>query len=147
MENIEYRPMQKEDIDYIYKLGKENFGSETQYSWDWSISKIKEYITSSFGTAFVCVHEDKIVGFALAQNKYSEQKKGLAWFTYIMVINDFQSKGIAKKLLSMVESSLKEKGVKEIITDIYEDNKNSLNFFEKQGFEIKEKWFILAKKI
>lgn len=142
-----YRPVESRDVTSIFELGKAHFGSPTQYSWDWSTDKIETFVDPSFGTGIVCTKNNGLVGFALAQNKYSEQKPGVAWFTYIAVDPQYQNKGIGKTLSERLLQELRKKGVTEVITDIYEDNTTSLEFFGKRGFDIKERWFILARKI
>lgn len=144
---LTYRKIQREDIKPIFGLGRKHFGSPQQYSWDWSKAKIESYLDETFGSGVICTSGKKLVGFALAQNKYSEQKPNVAWFTYVMVDPEHQGRGIGKDLTAKVTEALKAKGVTEVITDVYENNAESLKFFEKQGFDIKERWFILARQI
>ncbi len=147
METLGYRNIQHEDVSVIFEMGKEHFGSPAQYSWDWSVRKVEEYTDTSFGSGVVCTDKEKLIGFALAQNRYSEQRPNVAWLTYVVVNPAYKGKGIGKTLTTKLTDLLKSKGVTEIITDIYENNTDSLAFFEKQGFDVKERWFILARKI
>lgn len=144
---LTYRNVQRKDVPAMFKLGKTHFGSPKQYSWDWSEKKVKAYTNSSFGSGIVCNDEDRLVGFALAQNKYSEQKPDVAWLTYVIVSPEYKGKGIGKTLTTKLTEILKKKGTRNIVTDIYEDNVESLEFFKRQGYAIKERWFILARKI
>ena len=139
--------MEREDSKSIFELGKEHFGSPAQYSWDWNVQKVEEYANREYGSGIVCLNQKIIVGFCLAQNRYSEQRPDVAWLTYIIINSEFKGRGIGRELSERVTASLKQRGVREVITDVYEDNAESLGFFAKQGFEIKERWFILAKKI
>lgn len=145
--DLTYRPINELDINDIFHLGLSHFGSSNQYSWDWSAAKIRHYLDEEFGTGLVCTRGNLLAGFALAQNKYSEQRPDVAWLTYIMINPDFKQRGVGKELFNRISAKLKESGVREIITDVYEDNRKSLEFFDKQGFAIRERWFILAKPI
>lgn len=141
-----YRKVEGKDLKAIFELGKSHFGSPSQFSWDWSIQKLEGYLDSSFGTGIVCLDKE-LIGFALAQNKYSDQKPRVAWLTYGMADKKQEGKGIGSELYKMIIAALKEVGATEIIADVYEDNAESLEFFEKKGFVIKEKWFILSRKL
>ena len=41
--------MQQEDIKSIFILGKPYFALKSEYSWDWSIEKIEQYLKKLFG--------------------------------------------------------------------------------------------------
>lgn len=142
-----YRELLECDVEGIFWLGKEHFGSPSEYSWNWSTSKIREYLNQDFGTGIVCADKREVLGFVLAQNRYSEQKPDVAWLQYIMTHPNHQSRGIGKTLFEKMITELKRKGAKEILADVYENNTESLHFFENQSFDIKERWFILARKI
>ena len=141
-----YRKLEKNDLKTIFEMGKDQFGLPSQFSWDWSLAKLDEYLDNKFGTGIVCFG-DELVGFALAQNKYSEQKPDVAWLTYIMVSSKYLSLGIGKELYNKLVVALKGIGANEITIDVYEDNVGFLEFFKKRGFNIKEKWLTLSTKI
>lgn len=142
-----YRFIKKSDISPIFLLGKSNFGLKTEYSWDWSKEKIKQYLNKSFGFGIVCTDKNSIIGFALVQNDYSSQKPNVAWINYIFVAKHFRHKDLGSNLLKMVFSKLKKIGKTDLITDVYLKNKSSLDFFQSNKFKIKEKWLILSRKL
>ena len=144
---MKYRYIKKSDIISIFLLGKPHFGLKTEYSWDWSKEKIKQYLNKSFGFGIICTDKNSIIGFALVQNNYSSQKPNVAWITYVFVAKRYEHKNIGSNLLKLVFSKLKDIGKTDLITDIYVKNKSSLDFFQSNKFRVKEKWFILSRKL
>ena len=139
--------MKKSDVKTFFLLGKKAFGLPSQYSWDWSISKIKQYLQSSFGFGIVCFDQNTIIGFVLAQKKYSSQKPQVAWINYVFVEKKYRKKCIGSILLQQALTTLKKLGKTDIIADAYTNNKRSLQFFKANKFRIKEKWVILSRKL
>lgn len=144
---MKYRFIKKTDIDSIFLLGKSYFGLETEYSWDWSKEKIKQYLNKSFGFGLACLNRNSIIGFALIQKKYSSQKPAVAWLNYILIAKEYQQKNIGSNLLKLAISKLKDAGKTELIVDVYLKNKPSLNFFQSNKFRVKEKWLSLSRKL
>ena len=140
---MEYRFIKKDDINSVFLLGRPHFGLETEYSWDWSKEKIKQYLNKSFGFGVICVAKNYIVGFALIQKKYSSQKPNVAWINYLFVVKKY----IGSDLLKFAFSKLKDAGKTELIADVYLKNKPSLNFFQSNKFKVKEKWLSLSRKL
>jgi len=144
---LEYRKIERADVEKIFRLGESEFAHPTQYSWDWSIPKVESYLDEESGSGIVCTGREELVGFVLAENNYSRQRPNVAWLTYLMVHPNYERNGIGQTLLEKIKDVLKSKGITEVITDIFEDNELSLRFFHKQGFSVKKKWFILARDI
>ena len=96
---MEYRPLKKQDVAEVFYLGKQDFASKLEYSWDWCVAKIKQYLDKSFGFGIVCVEENSVIGFVLIENNYSSQKPDVAWLTYIFVDEKYRSKSIGRHLL------------------------------------------------
>lgn len=144
---IKFRKLAKKDARKVYLSGKKHFASPKEYSWDWSIEKVRRYARPSFGTSIIATDNGKIVGFALAENNYSSQKPNVGWFTYVLVHPFYRGHKLGEMLLEQALQKMKDKGVKEVITDIYTKNKDSLKFFASNGFTVKEKWVIMSRKI
>jgi len=139
--------MKSSDIKKVFSVGKSEFGKVSEYSWDWSISKIRQFLRPSFGVAIVCSEGKEILGFALAEKKYSSQKPAVAWLNYVFVKSGARHRHIGSKLVEEIILRLKKGGKKDLITDVYANNKSSLKFFKSNNFVISEKWFILSRKI
>ena len=141
-----YRPLAAHDLETIYALGKEHFASTQEFSWDWSLEELQDYLTPA-GIGIIAAEQEDILGFTLAKTSYSSQRPDVAWLTYILVKEDQQGKGIAGTLLQKIEQTLKDLGKKHLITDVYAENTSSLAFFGKQDFDKKETWHILSKPL
>lgn len=144
---MEFRNMRGEDIETVFCLGKEKFGSDAEYSWDWSMESVRLYLDDSFGFGVICSEGNDIIGFALVKTCYASQKPDVAWLNYIFIDGRYRRKNFGSELLDFITSNLRELGKRELIADIYAHNKASLDFFKQCGFELKEKWLSLSKKL
>ncbi len=144
---MKYRLLQEKDIKKIYLLGKKDFASSSEYSWDWSIHEIKQYLKRSFGFGFVCLDRNKIIGFVLVKRNYSSQRPKVAWLTYIFIEKKYRRNKIGSCLIKLSFIHLKKLRKKDLITDIYKKNKESLSFFKSECFTKKEDWVIEDKKL
>jgi predicted N-acetyltransferase YhbS len=144
---MKYRSLKKEDIKKIYLMGKKDFGSSSQYSWDWSIKELKKYLNKHFGFGIVCLGKNKIIGFILVQKNYSSQKPKVSWLTYIFVKKEFRRNKIGSYLIRLSSFKLRKMGKRNFITDVYLKNKSSLSFFKSECFKKKEYWVIGDKKL
>jgi predicted N-acetyltransferase YhbS len=144
---MKYRSLKESDIKKIFLIGKKEFGSRSEYSWDWTIGKLKDYLRSSFGFGIVCTEKNSIIGFALVQKDYSTQKPYTAWLNYLFVDEKYREKNIGSALLDLAIARLRKLGKKDVATDVYADNRQSLYFFNSNKFRIREKWYILSRKL
>ena len=63
---------------------------------------------------------------------------------YMAVLPDLQHKGIGRILLSDAENVARKKGIKLLILQARE---NVVGFYERQGYQVKEKTFLLYDEI
>lgn len=82
-----------------------------------------EDVRTAISSAEVYVFEDGVIkGFVgLAEN----------YIAGIFMKEEFQSKGIGGKLIHFLQSFKSE-----LVLNVYEQNKNAVRFYEKQGFQI-----------
>ncbi len=144
---MHYRLIKENDIKPIFLLGKSYFALKSEYSWDRSVNSIRKYLKKSFGLGMVCCDKTGIVGFVLVEKNYSSQKPNVARLTYIFVDKKYRHQHIASVLLDSASEKLKRLGKTDMITDVYTKNTTSLDFFESNEFQIKEKRVILSRKI
>ena len=78
------------------------------------------------GTIIVALYNKEIVGFM-------EIKDG--WLNHLYILPSFQNKGIGKRLLD----EAKLKSPKGISLMVFEDNKDAMKFYEREGFLLVEK--------
>lgn len=90
--------------------------------------KILLYVADSIPSAFIflSIRTDYVEGAESSPTGYLEG---------IYVKPEFRKAGIASKLLKAGEDWLKEKGIKQIGSDAYIDNKTSHQFHFKSGFK------------
>jgi N-acetylglutamate synthase-like GNAT family acetyltransferase len=85
-------------------------------------------------------NENNIAGVARL-NLISED---LGQLRFMAIANTHQNKGIGNKLINYLESIAKERGIKKIILQARE---NAIQFYYKNGYQIKEKSFVLYDSI
>ena len=143
---MKYRSLKESDIKKIFLIGKKEFGSRSEYSWDWTIGKLKDYLRSSFGFGIVCTEKNSIIGFALVQKDYSTQKPYTAWLNYLFVDEKYRGKGISRQLFQGVLDFAKKHKVKMLQVIVDERNAHAIEVYKKFGFEDYDKTMALALK-
>lgn len=144
---MRYRLLRERDVDTVYRLGKPDFGSQTEFSWDWSRESIREYLKHSHGFGIICVEGERIIGFVLIQKDYSSQKPNVSWVTYVYVIPQLRRHDIGSMLLERAVARLRKMGKRDLIADIYADNRGSIRFFTARKFKVQERWLLLRRSI
>ena len=66
---------------------------------------------------------------------YGKWKREFCWIENMAVNKKFRKKGIGKKLIQDIEKLCKKRGIKEILLDVFEINKNAREFYAKLGFK------------
>lgn len=118
------RKLEEKDINEVMNIWLEtnikahNFIPE-QY-WENNIENVKNEILKA--EVYVYEKEKKIVGFVGIVKDY---------VAGIFVTKDMQNNGIGKQLIN----KCKEKR-NELTLEVYEKNKNAINFYKKEGFYI-----------
>ncbi len=117
------RPLLQNDLKFIASVKDIDFSD----GWDF------EMLNSSFKNG-------NLLGFIAIE------EKPIAFITYfvsfdsadifdVYVLEGKRRKGYADKLISLVESSVKEKGVNKILLEVKEDNDSAINLYEKKGYK------------
>lgn len=108
------------DIWLSANVSAHNFISE-EY-WNNHFEEVRTAISSSE----IYVFEDSVIkGFVGLKGNY---------IAGIFIKEEFQSKGIGGKLISFLKTFKPE-----LILNVYEQNKNAVEFYEKHGFQISQK--------
>jgi phosphinothricin acetyltransferase len=139
---IEIRNAKKEDellilkgIKEICKLEKEKPDSIAHLKKQFNHSlKRKEIIVTTINNKAV-----GFIWFLIASRvpygvNYGKQKK-YCWLDWFYVLKEYRNKGIGTILLKELVKHCKKIKINEIITDVYNINKKSLQFHEKRGFK------------
>jgi ribosomal protein S18 acetylase RimI-like enzyme len=147
---VEIREMELADLDEVFTLGRKLFTADrwpTLYrSWD-------EYeLVQLFGSdgeyCLVAEAGGKIVGFALGtvMEKYRSAWR-YGWLLWLGVHPRFKRGGIASRLVNRLTELFVQKGVRIMLVDTDEDNKDALSFFERQGFDNEIRHVYLSRNI
>ncbi|WP_306421198.1 GNAT family N-acetyltransferase [Robertmurraya sp. DFI.2.37] len=95
-------------------------------SWIENIQRLDNYVV-------VAENDDgQIVGFADGGKRESNLIEHSGDLTAIYILEEYQGKGIGKKLVGKLSEHFKKLGYKKIFVEVLEDNKSRL-FYEKLG--------------
>jgi len=133
-ERIEVKNAERKHVYTITVLTKKYF-SYTGFD----ANRVWERLNSEENNYFVAELNGYSVGFI-----DTEVKEGKGRILGFAVLDEFQGRGIGKKLLERALKHLKEKGVSEISLMVFEDNEKAIGLYEKYGFQnagrIREIW-------
>ena len=131
LQKIKVRQMEIDDIPSVYHLGERLFTSDDlpilYRTWD------PYELTTAFNSdpeyCFVAETDDKVVGFLLAT---TVEKEGTAWKKYgyiswVGVDEEYQGSHLAHRLYRKVEQELRSIGVRMILADTEQGNRNAID--------------------
>jgi ribosomal-protein-alanine N-acetyltransferase len=125
---ITYRQPMALDIPTLVVLDKEYF----PYS-PWNIAQFKEEFAGIPTTRFfeLAISENEIVGYA---GVFAAGAGAVADVLTVTVINGFRRQGIAKRLISDIESYCQTKGSSAIMLEVATDNAGAISLYEELGY-------------
>ena len=128
LSKIKFRNFTIEDYDLLIKIWTDSGLSIKNKGRD-SKEKIKAEIKKGIADFIFAEDENKVVGVILATH---DGRKG--WINRLTVIPEFRGKGITRALVAEAENRLFEKGIEIYACLIEDDNKASLEVFEKLDY-------------
>ena len=99
-------------------------------SFDYSI-----YIFEDEENNFVAIKGNKIIGCTSFNGNTARKMKHYGTIG-ISVLKEYWGRGIATALLEKLISWSKEKGIKKINLDVFENNERAIKLYEKFGFKL-----------
>ena len=123
MENLTLKKVDKEDVNGLYEV------SSLSLKETWSLGSIEQELSNKFARYIVCKDGDKVIGFIGAWLIASEGQ-----ITNLAVHPDYRKKGIGKKLMKSLISSLKEEDCNAITLEVRESNTVAKNLYKSLGF-------------
>lgn len=123
MENLTLKKLSLEDIDGLYEV------SSLSLKETWSLDSIEKELSNKFARYIVCKDGDKVIGFIGAWLIASEGQ-----ITNLAVHPDYRKKGIGKKLMKSLISSLKDEGCNAITLEVRESNTIAKSLYKSLGF-------------
>jgi [ribosomal protein S18]-alanine N-acetyltransferase len=125
---ITYREPMVLDIPTLVVLDKEYF----PYS-PWSVAQFKEEFAGIPSTRFfeLAISDNQIVGYA---GVFAPGPDAVADILTVTVIDSYRRQGIAKKLISDIESYCQTKGSSAIMLEVAVDNTGAIALYEDLGY-------------
>ena len=125
---ITYREPMVLDIPTLVLLDKEYF----PYS-PWSVAQFKEEFAGIPATRFfeLAISDNQIVGYA---GVFAPGLDAVADILTVTVIDGYRRQGIAKKLISDIESYCQSKGSSAIMLEVATDNSGAIALYENLGY-------------
>ena len=130
----------KELLDFMKKVkGETNFllgyPDEIKLSYEDEKEHIKKVKTSETSNYFVVMKNNKMIG-CIGFNGNTARKMKHYGTIGISVLKEYWGRGIATTLLEKLISWSKEKGIKKINLDVFENNESAIKLYEKFGFKL-----------
>ena len=130
------RQANHEDSFMVAQLAAQLWTSQTTEEFK---EEFDVLLDRSDAAVFLCLAEDKPVGFAQCQLRYDyvegTASSPVGYLEGIFVEEAFQGNGVAKKLLTACEAWAKSMGCREFASDCELGNDESLRFHLRTGFE------------
>lgn len=141
---IEIREIEVEDykelLDFMKKVkGETNFllgyPDEMKLSYEDEKEHIKKVKSSETSNHFVAIKGNKIIGCTSFNGNTARKMKHCGTIG-ISVLKEYWGRGIATALLEKLISWAKEKGIKKINLDVFENNEGAIKLYKKFGFKL-----------
>ncbi|MGG7076420.1 ribosomal protein S18-alanine N-acetyltransferase [Clostridium sardiniense] len=123
MANLILKKLDLEDLNGVYEV------SSLSLKESWGLDSITKEISNKLARYVVCKEDNKVVGFAGAWLIASEGQ-----ITNVAVHPEYRGKGIGKKLMESLISSLKQEDCNAITLEVRESNTVAKNLYKNFGF-------------
>lgn len=130
MSVIEYRIMQNSDIKEVLLFWEKIDGVHLHNNGEETYEAICSYLQRNPNLSFVAVCESEIVGAVMCGH---DGRRG--YLNHLGVSSEYRRKGIAKELLSRVESELIKAGIKKEALFVLCNNTSAQEFYEHIGWK------------
>lgn len=131
-------------LNVTYKLNFEISTSKSEQLAAEKTDSMLDYINADEGFVYGAFDSVDLAGFVwfFVYEKIGEKRVHI---NQIVVDSEFRRKGIAKKLLNMVESFAKEHNIKKIDLNVSSNNLAAINLYSQNDF--KNESVLMSKKI
>ena len=148
LKNIFVGKLQRNDLQEFSRIAKEIIEGTAYYSSKARKSEVKKFDISALHDELnddkkiilVAKSDNKILGFC--NGKIDE---GTFWIDWVGILSKFREKGIATKILKLLEKDLKVLRIHKIWCDSRDNNTPSIALLNKNGFEkiafLKKHWY------
>lgn len=121
----------------IERMGEER--GTAIYSMDWLKDRLLWHLDPQQTTAKVWVLEDaaaQVVAHAIARVERDEEAKAYGYFSTVFVAPEVRNRGLAKILLSQVESWFKDLNMPKIVYNTAANHEQLIRLFGRHGYTI-----------
>lgn len=136
-EKVIIRRMTIDDLPVVYHIGEQLFTSrEAPLLYrTWDEYEIVDVFNTDPELCLVAELNGEVVGFIIGT---TIEKPGTAWkygyVTWIGVKKAYQKMSVGSKLYKSLEKKMREIGVRMMIVDTEESNREAISFFRRVGF-------------
>jgi ribosomal-protein-alanine N-acetyltransferase len=116
-------------LDKLYKIEKQCFDQEA-----FSKQQLAYFLTDSNAFGLAARVNGEIAGFAIASVDIGRTAP-IGHVLTVDITPAYRRKGIAQKILHEIEALFKERGIKEAVLEVREDNVAALNLYQKLGYK------------
>ena len=142
------RQANQEDSFMVAQLAAQLWTSQTTEEFK---EEFDVLLDRSDAAVFLCLAEDKPVGFAQSQLRYDyvegTESSPVGYLEGVFVEEEYRNQGYAAKLLVACEQWAKDKGCTEFASDCELDNTQSLAFHLRCGFQEANRIICFTKKL
>lgn len=139
--DITIRELTKNDLNRMIAIRLEllekhplNFGSSVEeerlFTEDKWVKRLTNPLTKTVGAFF----EGNMIGLAVLSTNPRKKMKHIGIINSFYVKETYRKKGIASKLLDMIEQCAKELGIIRLHLSVMEKNCDAINLYQKHGF-------------
>lgn len=136
----------KEIIELIQNLYKENSYEESITLQKMNRTFKEFFLHTEKGSIFVIEEKEKIIGYAIIINYWSNEFGGnILFIDEIYIHPDYRNIGIGTNFINYLIKNKINSSVG-IQLEVNKSNKNAKNFYEKLGFNLSDKIHMIYKK-
>ncbi len=144
---VEIRKATMDDFDKLFELKLESREEAKHFNKklvpidkvsDRYALYLKKDLGSEWRVVFIAVEGGKIVGMALGKifrSMYILGHERTGYISNVYIKKGFRNKGLGKKLADSLIDWFKSKGCVALSLEVYESNKDAIDFYYKLGFK------------
>lgn len=120
---IQFRDMQKKDVEEVVKIEEETF------SMPWSQNAFLEMIEAEYAHYMVAEEDNKIIGSCGLRNIAGEGE-----ITNVVIRPEYRNMGIGVNMLCKLIKNAEKIGIQAFTLEVRESNAPAIHVYEKLGF-------------
>lgn len=130
MEQIEYKTMNVDDIEVALSFLDNIQGIHLHQNGEDSVEGLTTYLNRNPGLSFIAMSNEKVVGVIFCGH---DGRRG--FINHLAVAKEYRHKGVASKLINMVEICLTEIGINKEALFVLKENEAAISFYETIGWK------------